>query len=323
MRTLFVGLSGPIGYDYQGEHGSHSANAVLEDVTGLLLCYDELVFLSRELCPSDMKGLEYVRFLEDDEQSLARALVAVEQFMEIREDAQLGMFEWRGWQDVVRHVTGSDPACRVDNHSRPLRALPNERPLAGNAAEVGNALLDVGVAVSLQLDQIDVLTNSVASRAVNLAISELDPTPRHMYTDWQVDIAQELGSIRVPNVWNSRGGYDPAVEDLRHHHEVEAFRAFLSKEVQDGAEASERAAEITSLADVYARQELSRRHEPKSIYRTVGRALLGPVLNYVQPGLGTVGSSGLKALDWVAERKRDSETAWAAFVVDTLQEKSD
>lgn len=57
-RLAFVGLSGPIGYDYQHSTGlidprdSSSPNPVLENVSGLLLCYEDIYFLSRHFCPS-------------------------------------------------------------------------------------------------------------------------------------------------------------------------------------------------------------------------------------------------------------------------------
>ena len=71
MRRAFIGLSSPLAYDYKPRlplvdpRDGSSPNPILEDAMGLLLFYDELVFLSRHLCPADMRSLDYVSFLTD------------------------------------------------------------------------------------------------------------------------------------------------------------------------------------------------------------------------------------------------------------------
>jgi hypothetical protein len=152
-----------------------------------------------------MRELEYVRFLEDDAASIRRAPVAIEQSLSLSNDVSIGDFHWSGWQAALSVITGGDPACSIDNHSRPLLALPPELPIAGNAADVRTAFADVGIASSLEVEDLDVLTNSLALRALGGTLGRLDPAPRSVYGSLHIDIAQELGSIRVPNVWTRRG----------------------------------------------------------------------------------------------------------------------
>lgn len=318
VRTLFVGLSGPIGYDYQRPNGRREQlpNPVLEDVNGLLLCYDRLLFLSRATCPSDMRKLEYVEFLEDDDHLMQAATVAIEQFVELSEQAQVGDFRWDGWRAALFRITGGDPACRIDNHSRPLQALPPGLPITGNAADVRTAFADIGIAASLQREGVDVLTNSLAHQSLGDALEDLEPAPRFTFTEQHIDVAHELGSIRVPNRWNRRGSYHRSIEDLRGHSEVESFRQFLSQERDDNEEeASERAQAITRLADEYARRALRDLPARASLRETVGRAGI-PLLNLVIPHAGTAVGGLLKVLDWKKHRDAVVRTGWARFVVD-------
>ena len=318
VRKLLVGLSGPIGYDYQRPEGrrEHLPNPVLEDVNGLLICYDELIFLSRATCPADMRDLDYVRFLEDDSESMARASVAIEQFLSLSEQASIEDFFWSGLQASLTTITGGDPACSIDNHSRPLHALPPELPIAGNAADVRTAFADVGIAASLELDNLDVLTNSLALRSLGGALQQLDPAPHSAYAPLHIGVAQELGSIRVPNLWTRRGSYQPSIEDLRSHPEVESFRAFLSEQAHGASlEAAERAAAITRLADEYARKALRDQVKKASLRQTVGRAGV-PLLNLAVPHAGTAVGGLLKLLDWKKQRDEVAESGWARFVID-------
>jgi hypothetical protein len=78
-KVAYVGISGPVSYDYR--HGTKrvnrrdqsTPNPVLENVSGLLLCYDELIFLSKHFCPIDIWKLPYVKFISSNRDWLTRA----------------------------------------------------------------------------------------------------------------------------------------------------------------------------------------------------------------------------------------------------------
>ena len=71
-RHAYVGLSGPLLYDYevQAERGPadlvSSPNPILDSPFGLLLLYDDIWFLTRSLCPQNMRELPYVHFLDEE-----------------------------------------------------------------------------------------------------------------------------------------------------------------------------------------------------------------------------------------------------------------
>jgi hypothetical protein len=71
-RRAFLGEYAPVFFDhgniYRPDGYTGWPNPVLENANGLALCYDELWFLDRRLCPADMQNLDFVKFVSDDPQ---------------------------------------------------------------------------------------------------------------------------------------------------------------------------------------------------------------------------------------------------------------
>src|SRR5215204_5796630 len=71
VRIGLVGLSTPIAFDYGVEATrtladvASSPNPILDSPFGLMLLYDELWFVCRSLCPENMRGCSFVRFLDE------------------------------------------------------------------------------------------------------------------------------------------------------------------------------------------------------------------------------------------------------------------
>src|SRR2546421_3140587 len=115
MKRALIGLSTPLGYDYRNpiqprtDSQPDIPNPVLENTTGLLLCYDELWFPHRDFCPLDMHDLPYVKFIADDPTLLERAKVAQEQFREIAETEPPAVEPGDAYLEKVRRVIESAP----------------------------------------------------------------------------------------------------------------------------------------------------------------------------------------------------------------------
>jgi hypothetical protein len=58
-RIAFIGLSGPMGYDYNNYQDKNSTipNPILEAPLGLMVLYDKILFLHPSLCPKSMLDL--------------------------------------------------------------------------------------------------------------------------------------------------------------------------------------------------------------------------------------------------------------------------
>ena len=325
MKRAFVGLSGPLFYDYGNPmregtpEVSDIPNPVLENVTGLLLCYDEIWFLSREVCPIDLHNVEYVKFLTDDEVLLSRALVAHEQYSDLY---------WNGFFDD--ELPASDPKFRgdsssvfgttvdrvraavkfdfiADNHSRGIEGFDQ-----GNAAE-DNLIADLGIAASLDMGLEVVMNSFTASFPVDdVAQAAKDGT----FEQWRVETAEEVVALKTIDFLGPRGAYHPSLDDLRAHPRVSEFREFLASASVPTTGIASLVKEVERAAEKNARDALERDLAGNGKLFTIGSAALGGGGNLFHPGLGNFLSGTLTGVQWLRERKRRKDTAWSLFVID-------
>jgi hypothetical protein len=316
-RILFVGASGPIGYDYawsDGEVASREPFAVLEDLNGILICYDQLWFLSRAFCPRDMWDLPYVKFVSDDAALHGLVETAASQADLIR--PQQHFRDTVYLPDVIDVVTQGNPSG-VDNHSRGIKITP-EYDVMGNAGDLHLVASDMLIGSALSEPGLDVLTNSVGtarfvSHTREAAAEELELA----VPAWRVAVAAHVATLRIPNVYESgRGGYVEEIEDLRSHPNVGAFRRLLSSSEVSAGEAADAAAEINDMADRFARRYVGKKFKRKPWYVSAGKLAVAPVGNAIQPGLGTAANGGIKVAEYFKDRDDRSVGAWAAFVAD-------
>ncbi|MCM3513851.1 hypothetical protein [Nocardioides sp. P86] len=200
----------------------------------------------------------------------------------------------------------------IDNHSQALTHTDGfDRN--GNSAHADSVIIDLGIAAALEMNELDVLTNSVATEVVNQRVVDVYVDRR--FTDWHVDVATELATIKVPNCLGPDGGYHEGLEELRAHPQLRSFREHLRNIPSGNVLPTDQALEISELADAYARRSLQREHRNRPIYQTLGRGALSPAGNAVLPMLGTVANGALQVVETVQEKRRLRSTAWAAFVV--------
>ena len=70
-RTAYIGISYPLLYDYRYQADKSpndlldSPNPIIESPLGLMIFYDEILFLCRSVCPNNMRNLPYVRFVDE------------------------------------------------------------------------------------------------------------------------------------------------------------------------------------------------------------------------------------------------------------------
>ena len=111
-RVAYIGASSPIAFDYIKFHARQSKypNPILEAPLGLFIMYDELLFLDPVVCPYNMKGLEYVKFVTDEED--------LSKYIDILKKAKVDQprkqYPWKDWSKIVKTIA---PFARADNHS--------------------------------------------------------------------------------------------------------------------------------------------------------------------------------------------------------------
>ncbi|WP_139252797.1 hypothetical protein [Geodermatophilus nigrescens] len=319
-RSAFIGLSGPIGYDYRNPLSRQSLgeerlpNPVLEDVAGLLLCYDELIFLSRDFCPADMQDLPYVHFVNEHPGRLERARTARDQYAQLASDIRE---RWapvtRDWHSIVFTMTqGHRDEFAIDHHTHTVHVAPDYEAHA-SAGNLENVIMDAGVALSLDAGTVDVVSNSIAAQVVNGMLNDLVPRGAERT---KLSLANSVVNIRTQGFLTPSGSYHESIEELRQHARLKEFRELLNSYEGSEKEGPALAMEVTRLADEYAREGLSRFLKGRSRFVTVGSPLVGLAGNLLQPGFGSVLSGAVGAADFLRERKHRRRMAWALFVLD-------
>lgn len=308
----FIGLSGPIGYNYErlGKRRS-TPNPILEDVTGLLLCYDELIFLCRELCPQDMRDLPYVSFVTEDSVQADRALVAAEQSKEIYKSLRHEPADLSGlWASTLNLMVGE--LRGIDNHGRPL--LEYDTLPTPNCASAENAVVDRIVAQSLDLGELDILVNSCASKMLNGINTDLIDNPN--FAPWHLDVASKIAGIRVPNSLGLDGGYNEAIEDVRSHQYVADFRRHLLGRNPEEVPVDAMVDSINDLAATYAQEAFRKDLSKGRTYASVGKMLTGSLLSFLPGPAGTLASLTCEIPSIIVDSRRRKASRWAGFVVD-------
>ncbi|GAB2835275.1 hypothetical protein [Streptomyces daliensis] len=319
MKRALVGLSTPITYDYenvlgQTEHGGTIPNAVLENVTGLLLCYDEIWFVSREFCPVDLRELPYVKFIDDHPDLWQRSLVAREQYdyTDFRETVtRIGEARPDDYPDVVDRMRRALPyAFGPDNHSRGITPGFGQ----GNSADPVLFVQDLGIAAAMDMD-VDLVSNSIMARALRALGRAAPGGGVETFEQWQLQAAEEVVALRTIDHLGRRGAYHESIEDLRAHARLQEFRDYMSEADRPDADATALAAEVCRLATRHSVEVMDRFVRGRGKLRTIGRASIGPAGNLVHPGLGSLLSGALSLGEWNKERKQRQNVAWALFVL--------
>ncbi|MFD9812455.1 hypothetical protein [Streptomyces sp. NPDC059080] len=330
MKRAFVGLSTPLCYDYKNPIRPYSEeqwdipNPILENTMGLLLCYDEIWFLSRETCPLALHGLEYVKFVSDDPELLMRARVAHEQYSElyrewIRSPEHSGGFhgpfgQSRSSVEPNVYVTTVDTLkasvkfdLGPDNHSRGILDLAQ-----GNADE-GNLIADIGIAAALDMNLEVIMNSFTAAHSITNIPAALS---RGTYEQWRMEAAEQIASVKTIDFLGPAGAYHDSVESLRSHARVAEFRQYLGAMERPAGDLATLANEVENLALKHARDTLEKYLKGTGKIPAIGAAAIGTAGNLMHPGVGSALGGAFNAIQWIKEREERKKMAWSLFVID-------
>lgn len=312
MRRAFVGLSGPLLYDYEvtghpGPADVHSSpNPILDSAMGLLLLYDEIWFLTRSLCPQNMRELEYVRFVDESESLPRLGDIDVRSTAErVYSDASSGeryarvakLFEQ---YDRVLRTLRVDWGAGPDNHTHTLRIGDTE--VAANSVNLGSILFDLEVVRRLDKD-VELIANSFGQRWLDVAQPTLAAA----------DLAHILVVDRIPNFLYREGPYHPLVEEARENPHLKAFRQWVtttsaSRELSDARAIKD---EVESAIAATKRELVLRHVDEHRLFITQGKTLVGALGDLVAPFAGTVGT----LVHGLRERRQAQDLRWQGFLV--------
>ncbi|MGI2112000.1 hypothetical protein ACRN9G_00160 [Shewanella frigidimarina] len=311
MRKAFIGLSTPVGFDYLNSATKTTAdqksspNPILDSPFGLMLLFDKIIFLSKSLCPENMRNLSFVECL--DEQGTLPLVTKDEIDLTISamgNNKALKILPGLSFQDSVFDA-GVFDGMGVDNHTHSLK-IGNYQGFANSDAN--NLAIDLLYLSKLNDSSIELITNSRLRLAQNA-------TPEQ----WTSSKLTELLVIEnISNYLTPSGPYHPIIDEVRENKYLNDFRkwAFAQNGSASLLEVKEMKAQVEHALQE-AQEELFLKHlDPKRHFKTVGEAMIGDLAGLIYPVAGTT-----KALCEVGkEIIKPSINKWQGFVVGAKRE---
>jgi hypothetical protein len=313
VRRALIGFSSPLGYDYFHQASrapadrQDSPNPILDSAFGLMVLFDELLFVTRSLCPKNMRGLPFVRFLDEEG---FRPNIEVLEWTRIREMLQSDP----RWRDIdVRGqerpsyseiVTSAGVAWSgVDNHSHGLD-VAGLHVMAN--PDSFNLVRDFLILEQLAADNIELVTNSLTQPYLEPKSTALP----------QARLTELLTVRQVHNYLSVQGPYHPVIDEARENQYLKDFRRWIVErhtslslsEVRDVQLAVESA--IQELQDRVFLKHLGGRW---SHYVSVGKAAIGDGIGLLVPGAGV----GIAVAEEALKHRQHKDERWAGFVVGT------
>lgn len=312
MRIAYVGLSGPLFYDYGhvADRGpadlQSSPNPILDSPFGLLLLFDEIWFLSRSFCPQNMRELEYVRFL-DEEKALpdlsdidisgAVASVRDDPMSAERLNNVTSLFSR---YDLVVKRMGIDWGAAPDNHTHGLQI--GEMQTSANSIRLESILADLEIVRRLGKN-VEIVANSFGQRWLDTAQPSLS----------DADLAHVLVIDRIPNHLSPAGPYHPIIDEARQNPCLKDFRTWVSTSSasRDLTEVSEIKREVEAAIRETERRLFQKYLDEHRRFLSVGKTITGAVGDLIIPFAGTAGS----IIQDVREARKARDLRWQGFLV--------
>lgn len=212
MNRALIGLSSPIGYNYKLKINEYYPNAILDAPLGLFLLFDEIWFVTKELCPLNMQQLPYVFFLNEehnlDEIDIKQLIIDKSK---IKLSEQLGL-EAQSLFSKAINLNISNP-IGIDN--------------VGSSIKLSNEILIPSTYISnLVID--DFLANNYKLNLIMNSITSLYERSDEKETLESQVIHRVLSSNLVSFQFN-KGPYHEVLDELRNETALKDFREMISK----------------------------------------------------------------------------------------------
>jgi len=324
-RRAFIGMSGPLAYDYKQAEKYGYPNPILEGSLGLLILYDELIFLTPQLCPVDMLGLSYVSFLSTRAEFAAK-MKSVFQNVEAAADVmeqRIGDIEtpFATYRPALTKVTGmpwqydgSTSPFIPDIHSQGV-LLDEERNLSINAASARprNVIIDWMIVKLFRLEDCEVVSNS--GNQIFYSKLQIGGIP----ADENIALGHALVMRELPNYLGPEGPYHKCMEELRSHTFIADARTYIDDLSRRGSQLDvDQLAEAIVVLAQKTRNEVFQKHlKGLNEYKTVATVGLKEVANHAIPLSGAV-------VDLLEARNVQNEARairWSGFIAELADGK--
>lgn len=289
-KRLLIGASSPVGYFYlqAGEKGRPAP--ILESPLSYLLLYEEVWFLSRQLCPYNMEKLDFVHFVDEELQPEGLPEDAIPKDI-LRE---YGPFPWDTWKDVIGSTIGL--RWSYDNHARRLKF--GELHLLPSPGRYESLLVDRFVATEFGMDLVENTANAVWSQ-------DLDEQT------FKTTVSEKLLSSSFTSLQTIDGPWHPAIADLRSDSLLKSYRRRIElvENSTDLLEVDKRLTELSVEFDSVTRKIVEEHYNTSSLGKSTASFLVG-----LMPAVGNaIGALGLakEVSDKLIARRN---SGWVGFL---------
>jgi len=307
-RIGYVGLSTPIYCDYRYKASLSEAdtvsspNPILEGAFGALLLYDEIWFLTKSLCPENMRHLSYVKFLNESGEVPEVDPEWLPKEEEVFNPSSI--IEYRNSSrnyEEVKKGAGIYWDAAVDNHTHGLRI--GDIILTGNSWRINNVIYDMLMVERLPTN-VELITNSFSSRLFKTEAT----------VNRQLRLTELLVLDSVPQFITHKGPYHPCIEEVRESPFLNYFRTWITTEAfkSSAKEIAEIKLEVDSKLEEAQRNIFLKYLDPRGSYISIAET----ILSFGADAL-VLGASAIK--DLIGQLNKEKQTRgsrWQGFIIE-------
>lgn len=322
MRRAYIGISSPIAYFYDSEKqyfdDEWEWNPILESPQGLVTLFDELWFLSRALCPANLRKASFVKFINEDSafepllkgvsdtlsdggiDGLLTKYPYVSHMLELNDYSSE---QFPRYNEIISQVFGHTPSLEfpIDNHSAEIKVAGNS--LRGNSMRVDFLAFDTVIVNSLAVGNVELVTNSFNHSAVKID----HPT----FND--VRVSEGVTIKHIPVLQTPGGPVIDRIERLRESKYLIDFRnKIISQNHRE--DCIDLVTKIETEFKDYRNTVLLDRQKGTSIFSSISKNALGYIIGNIAPGsteaAGFLSDMKARKFNWTGfiaelERSRD------------------
>lgn len=214
-RTAYVGISYPLLYDYKHQANrspndlTDSPNPIIESPLGLMILYDEIIFLCKSVCPNNMRDLPYIKFVDELYPSFYFDHI-LECVNETRDSINLNTKF--SYQDIVKSMNVE--GWGADTHTHALRI--GDIIVSANSNE-DKFLFDMYIFQALQ-EQYDKDIELIANSRYDL---------KTFNSGAEAEFIDRIIIPGIPNYIGVDGPYHECMEELRENVYIKDFRRWI------------------------------------------------------------------------------------------------
>ncbi len=279
-----------MGYFYARASEKGRPAPVLEAPLSYCLLYDEVWFFTRNMCPYNMEGLDFVHFVDEELEPKGLPKDAIPE----KQMGRMGEFPWEEWNEVIDATIGK--RWSDDNHSRPLKF--GELRLLPTPGNYENLLVDRYIAAQYGMDLVENTANAIWSKELG-------------QNSLKMQISERFMNSKIASLQTIDGPWHPMIAELRSDGLLKWYTEHVG-EIQDVSKLAEVDTRVQELSDAYEEvvDELAIEHvEWASVYYSTAEYVGGWI-----PVAGQIAAAGTLLAEVGDKMQARRQDGWVGFL---------